>query len=667
MTTENNAEPKTDKKAKKKKPKGPIRWEAIVPFTLVAALLWAYFFFFFDLHVKNALEFVGTRMNGAEVNIGRLHTSFWSASLELNKIQITDLDEPAKNKIQIGEVRWKMLWDALLRGKVAIEDASILEIAIGVPRARPGRVLPPPPPGAKSAFDKVREQALAKAQEEFSKNVLGDVAAILGGVDPAQQLKDIGNELKSSVRVKALQDELALKEKEWRERIDRLPQAKDLQSLQTRLKAVKVDGFSNPAEVQASIQQLDSIFKEADAKYKEVQSTSQALGSDTNTYKNALSELDAMVRQDIKDLESRLKIPKLDVESLSKSIFGPLFLNRVKQAEYYMMKARDYMPPQKTAEEKAAFKAPIPRERHEGRNYKFGRPNSYPLFWLKNAAISSKATPGADWSGNLVGSLKNVTDDPPTLGRPTTAQFKGDFPKQELMGVDGLVTIDHVTDRPVEKLNLKVASYPVIGQKLVESPDVNLGFNQAQASTELNATLAGGEIDLSINGAFQKKGPGPNVDPSGGGQVPSSFLVAEAKQPILNDILKGAFADIPRVTLNAAVKGPWDALRFNINSNLGSELQRAFDKQIQIKIAEARAKLQALVDEQVGKQKERLNAEYAKIKSQLDSVVKSKQDEINKFKNSIETAKNDALKNQSKRLENEGKKALDQLKGKLKF
>jgi uncharacterized protein (TIGR03545 family) len=657
------------KAPKKKKAKGPIRFEAIVPFLIIVGVIWAYFFFFFDTHVRHGLEYFGTNANGAEVNIGSLHTSFWSASLEINKIQVTDKEAPIKNKIQIGKIRWKMLWDALLRGKVAIDEASILEIAVGAPREKPGRVLPPDPPSSESAFDKIRKQALDKAQQEFSKNVLGDVASLLNGTNPADQLKSIEGQLKSSARVKELQVELKKKEEEWKQRIDRLPQKKDFDAIQAKVKGIKTDRFNNPAEIQTSLQQLNDVFKEVDSKVKEVQATGGALNSDLGTYKNTISDLDAMIRQDIKDLENRLKLPKLDVASISQSLFGPMFLNKVKQAEFYMAKAREYMPPKKTSTEKAEFEPPKPHEREKGRNYKFGRTKAYPLFWLHHAELSSKYAAGADWSGNLSGSLTDVTDDPPTLGRPTLAQFKGDFPKQELMGVDGKVTIDHVTDIAMERLDLKVGSFPVQGQKLVQSDDVTLGFENAAAATQFKAELKGGEISIVSQSSFQKgNGPPPVAAPGSAAPIVSnSLLMAEAKQPILAQILKGAFADIPKVTLNASVEGPWSALRFSLNSNLGAELQKAFDKQIQMKINEARAKLQSLIDEQVGKEREKLNAEFNKIKGQVDDLLKGKQAELDKFKGQIDNAKNEAMNGQKKKLEDEGKKALDQLKNKFKF
>src|SRR3989338_5308201 len=98
--------------AKPVKKKGPIRFEAIIPLSIVAALIWAYFFFFFDSHARRALEYVATQANGAEVNIGSLKTSFLDASLEVRGIQVTNAEAPEKNTVELGSMRWEMLWDA---------------------------------------------------------------------------------------------------------------------------------------------------------------------------------------------------------------------------------------------------------------------------------------------------------------------------------------------------------------------------------------------------------------------------------------------------------------------------------------------------------------------------------------------------------------------------
>ena len=452
-----------------KKSKGPIRFEAILPISIIIGLIWAYFFFFFDSHVRKALEYGGTLAHGAEVNVATVKTSFLDATLEIRGIQVTNAEAPEKNLVELGLIRFEMLWDALLRGKVAVEDASILDIRLGTLRKRPGRVLPPPPP-SESKTEQLKAQALATMEKQFQHNVLGDAAALLQGADPASQLKNIEGELKSSKRIKELEAELQKKKTEWEARIARLPKNEDIKGFETRAKSIKTSGFSNPVEVTQSIQQIDALVKDVDGKIKEVQSTSQAVGSEMNSLKKSMDELKSFVDNDIKDLQNRFKIPSLDAASIAKSIFGPMILSRVRQFETYANKAREYMPPKKTPEQKAEFAKPKPRERSEGRTYKFGKPKAYPMFWLKKAAISSKESPDGP-SGDITGELKNLTDDPPMLGLPTTLSFSGRFPHSQIEGVKGLVTIDHRTDEPVESLELTVASFPVTEQKLLHLAD----------------------------------------------------------------------------------------------------------------------------------------------------------------------------------------------------
>ena len=186
MTT--STAPKTPSKTPKKK--GPIRWEAVVPATVFVALVMAYFTLFFDGHVRRGIEYVGTQVNGAEVNVGYLSTSFFAARLEIGEIQVTDKNKPERNTVQVGKILFQMSWDALLRAKVLVNEASILNIQALNKRASPGYVVPPSPPSTgPSLLDKAQDEVLAQTQKKFNKNFLGDVASILGGADPKDQLR----------------------------------------------------------------------------------------------------------------------------------------------------------------------------------------------------------------------------------------------------------------------------------------------------------------------------------------------------------------------------------------------------------------------------------------------------------------------------------------------
>ncbi len=634
--------------SKPKKAKGPIRFEAILPISIIIGLIWAYFFFFFDSHVRRAIEYGGTLAHGAEVNVASVKTDFLGASLEIRGIQVTNAEAPAKNLIELGLIRFEMLWDALLRGKVAVEDASILDIRLGTERKRPGRVLPPTPP-SESKSEQLKAEALASMEKQFQHNVLGDAASLLQGADPASQLKNIEGELKSSKRIKELDQELQKKKTEWEARIARLPKNEDIKGFETRAKSIKTSGFSNPMEVTQSIQQIDALVKDVDGKVKEVQSTSQAVGTEMSSLKKSMDELKSFVDNDIKDLQNRFKIPSLDAASIAKSIFGPMILARVRQFETYANKARQYMPPKKTAEQKAEFAKPTARERSEGRTYKFGKQKAYPMFWLKKAAISSKESPDGP-SGDLTGELKNLTDDPPMLGLPTTLSFTGRFPHSQIEGVKGLITIDHRTEEPVESLELTVASFPITEQKLLQSDEVNIGFKQATGSSKLMAVLRNQELKMNLESVFTK-----------------ITHEANAKNAVVDEILKNVMNDLTKVTLNAEIKGSWTNLSFGFDSNLGSELQKGFEKQLQAKINEAKGKLQKMIDDTIGSEKNKLLGEFSSSQGDITKVLQGKESAINGLKGELEKQKNKAINEQKGKLQNEAQKAADELKKRLGF
>ena len=632
------------------KAKGPIRTEAVVPIAIIILVVGLYFEFFFDHHVKKALEYFGTHANGAEVNIAKVHTSFFNASLEIDKIQVTDIEKPDLNKIEIGAAKWQMLWDGLLRGKIVIHEASVLGVKIGSQRSHPGHVLPKDPP-SESKLEKISGQALDNAQKEFEGNIFGDIAGLLNGGDPKEQLKNMEANLKSEARIKELQVELAGKQKEWQERLKKLPQDKEIGELQTRIKSVKTGNLSDPAQLQASIKQVSEIIQDAGAKYKVIKETTDAFNNDFKKYSNIPKEIDGLVQSDIKDLEGRLKIPNLDADTIAKVLFGPSVLSKLKLAQFYMNKARQYIPPKKTAAEKAdeESKKLKPEQRAKGKNYAFGRPHAYPLFWLQSAKLSSTSTDSAGFTGN--GELKNLTNDQELVGAATTLSFNGSLPKQEISGIHGLITIDHRGDEPLESVDLKVDDLKIANKDLVKSNDVQIGFKSADAQSQFKIELRGENVDLVSDTEFQK------IDYSVG-----------AKQAILDDILKKAFKDIPKVGMKANVTGPWSALKFSIDTNLAKDLQNAFQKQIQAKVGEAQAQLKAMIDGKIGGERAKLMSQVTDEQNQIKGELGTKQAEIDKAKNEVtQQAQGKSGGDQKKAIEDLGKKKLNDLKKQFGF
>lgn len=635
---------------KKVRKKGPVRTEAVIPFLIVSVLTFVYFHFFFDLHLRKAMEFAGYQLLGAQVDIADVNTSFFKGTFRVQGIQITNAEKPTHNMVAIGDIRFGVLWDGLLRARLIVEEMAVEQIEIGTQRKSPGRVKPPEPvdvnadPNAPSAVEKAKDQAAGIIEKKYEQNVLGDLAAMLGGTSGTDQLAKIEGTIPSKAKLQELEKEYKAKQANWDAKIKSLPKAQEIQSLGDRIGKVKTSNFKSPQELQASLTEIDKILKEADAKYKVIESTGGELSSDLKQLDAEFKELDAMVKKDIKELEARFRIPKLDAKSLSTGIFMSYLQPYIHQFSRYKELAVKYAPPKymkkgKNTPEEPEFQ-PHPREK--GVTYEFGMKNSYPLFWVKKISVSSQAgaTPN---SGNIKGLVTDVTSNQSLVGKPTVAKLDGDFPAQQVSGFTSMVSIDN--RKPESEINYQfgVGSYAIAGKDLVQSPDVQIAFKKASGGLSSKGQLIGlKNFSFGMNNQFR------NVEYNVG-----------AKDGNVQSILQGVFAGMPAISLDVAGKGVLPSIDMDINSNLGSELQKGFEKQIQKKIDEARAQLQAYIDQTVGKEKAKLEGDFNKVKAQIDGEIKKVQSQID-----AEKAKATAKTNQAKKdAENQAKKGVeDQVK-----
>jgi uncharacterized protein (TIGR03545 family) len=619
---------------KPKKAKGPIRVEAIVPLLIVLALAVAYFTLFFDGHLRRGLEWAGSQANGAEVNIGDLDLSFLKARLTITDIQVTDRGEPAKNKAQIGNVSFDLLWDALLRAKVVVSDAAITGIETGTARKRPGYVLPAAKEGSVTA------QAIDRLKSELGQTSLGDLARFLEGFDPSAGIGNLG-ELKSAARIEQLKGELSQKEKQWSDSLNKIPGQKDFADLQAKLTAATSGGTSNPAEIAGKVNAVNGLIKESEGKLASVTQLGDSLVGDVNGFGKAVGEVDDLAAQDRKGIESKLKIPSIEPKQLAMQLFGNKVLDQVGQVQRYIDTARSYIPPKKK-DEKQAEPA---RTRAEGRSYEFGRPNSYPKFWLRRAKISSTGEHSA-FAGDVQGTLEDASFNPPQTGKPTVLTLKGEFPKQQIGGVVFRGVMDHVTSVPKESFSASVASFPVAQYQLSESESLKFGFNKARGSAKLDGSMQGDQITLAAASTFRE------VD----------YLVT-AQSKILESTLRAVVKGIPAVEMGARIKGSWSDFDLSIESNLATALGRGLQAQLQAKLAEARKKIDALIQGKISAGKAELTGRMNEARSKVTAQVEDRKKQALAFKSQADAK----LKELKSRIPTPGGKATEQLKKKLPF
>lgn len=608
-------------KETKKKKKGPIRFEAIIPVTVISLLTFLYFTIYFDKHIKNVIEYVGTQANGAEVNVGNFKTSFIAASLNIDKIQVTNPEKPSHNSIEVGKIHFKYLWDAILRMKFVVDEASIKDIKISSPRKSPGKVLPPQP-AKPSKVEELQNEVLAQVKNKYGSNVLGNMMNLLQGEDYNSQIKEIRETLKSEKKVQEMIADVNQKKSFWDKKVKELSDTSKIKEVEKTINDVKKEkNFLAQAQ---GIQKLTSTLGSIQSQYKEIQKATSQLESEVKAISNYPKDLQKFVNEDIASLKNRFSIPQLDFKDMAMHLFAGEFAEYIAKARKYQALADQYLPEKKEKE------AVVPAPRSEGKNYEFPITTGYPLFWLKHAEISSKGTPDS-YSGDLSGKLTNVTTSPKLINKPVVLDVNGNFPDIGMSGVKAIITADYTKMIPKQSALIEVNAFKIAERLFSESKDLRLGFKEGVGRASINMELEEQNILMNWSSSITK---------------PDFFV--ESNNKLARDMLSNILDGIPFISINGNVAGTFKKFNMSISSNLGNELGKGISKEIGAKVNEAQSKLNAMVEEKINNPKKELmsaisgNSQNLSQLSKIEDLYKANE---GKIKSEIEKLKKGGGKN----------------------
>ncbi|MBC7741363.1 MAG: TIGR03545 family protein [Bdellovibrionaceae bacterium] len=645
---------------KTKKTQGPIRWNAIIPFLIICLLFWAYFYFFFDLHMRRALEWGGYKALGAEVNIGEFKSSFLKGNVQIKKIELTDSKEPDFNALELADVRFDVNWDALVRVKFVVEEMAVEGIQFKSKRSSRGKVAPPPPISNKPGFaQQLEDKALNKLEKDNKSNVLSDVSQFLKSGNFDDQIKNLEGQMASKKLLVDMNQKWTQKKTEWDAKIKTLPTGQELNTLKARFEKIKTKDFKTPQELQTSLQEIDSVLKEVDAKNRQVQDTKNQLDADLKSLDQDYKNIDSQIKKDIDTLKSRFKIPKIDAASFAKALFMDYLRPITEKVDRYKDLAEKYLPPkyarmvrgEKTAKSDNTIQ---PHARAYGITYEFPMTTGYPLFWIQKIKVSSVSNEQVDY-GDFKGLITDVTSNQRQIGKPTVLDIKGEFKKMNVSGVAARAELNNTQEEPIVKFNFGVASYILKNLELMKSKDGQISIPTSNTSFDSSGEIIGFKhYDLKLKNQFN------NVN----------FNVATADKTV-NEILTQTLNAVKSFDLQASAKGELSDLAIEIQSSLGADLQRSFENLLKGKIEEANKQLQASINNEIGKLKSQLQSQTDALKNQAQGEINKVQAQVDAQKKlgeeKINTTKKDAENQAKGQVEKEAQKKIDELKKGLGF
>ncbi len=633
-----NEESKKEVKKEIKKKKGPIRFEALIPLSLICLVIFLYCKYALDSNLRSLTIWSLEQANGAEVNLSSVELSFLSGSLKLKGLEITDKDEPSKNFLAIASTNFGLNTYELLKAKFIVEKSSITGISWGVPRKKPGKVFKVSERKSEQ-LEKLEQSTIKTAQEQFKDNALGNVANILGGTKERDEIKALKAELITEQKIKELEVLFKSKEDSYKRRLDEFKNQTALKEVKNEVKGYKWDK-RDPIKSLSSLNKLISKTKKT---YKQYSSDIRAMKNDIKTLKGVSSEVDDWIKQDMKHLQSKVGIPKLDPEALAFSMFGNYFGVNVAKYRRYSEIAKEYLPPPK--DQRGAKSHLTPRKRGEGRIINFPKVGENPKYWIKKIDISSQAGK-SEYGGNLEGFITNITSAPNIINKPVEIKVAGAFPKQKVFGMALGATLDHRKEIAEQKLNLTIEEFPFKSKTLSKSKNLKLKLKSAPAKVAIDASLRDKIANITLNTSVQK----PQFD-------------LKADKKIVQESLSNILGGMNLLTLRAKAAGKWNSLKWNMRSNLGSEISNGLKAEIGNRIKAAKLKLRKKIESKIGPKKEKLNSLVNNFRSSIDSKLDKEKGRAGEELNKVIA---DLKKKQGKGLENKVKKIFKS-KGAKKF
>ena len=630
------------------KKKGPIRWGAVIPLSLIALSFFLYGKFLFDSHLKKIITFGLEGLNKAEVNLKSAQLSLFKGTLALRGLEITNRKKPTHNLLAIGKMSFSLNTKELLKAKILVEKSEVLDIQWNSLRKKPGKLFNSSKEN--KVLSKSKKVILNTAGKEFQGNVLGDAANIIAGeTSTKSKVKEIKETLVTEQKIEELENKLKEDEKRYKNLLTNLKSEEDLAKIKKEVESFKWSK-KNPL---ASLKKVKSLINLTNSKIKYYRSEYQKIEKDARFVSDLSKNIEGWIEEDMERLQKRSGIPKLNSNDLAYSLFSGFFGSKVQTFTKYSKVAKEYMPPPKSEREKRNIETQIkPKERHIGKNFLFPKKGENPKYWIKEVLLSSQSG-SSEFGGNLKGSIKNISSSQSIIDRPTTIHIQGEFPKQKIRGVNIVGTLDHRTSNSKQDFRLKVKEYPFPSKKLSGSKDLALTLNKSPASLSFRAS----------NTKNNEEKESTNIQLLTAVSKPK--FTVEAKKKVVKEIVENSLSGMKNLNISAQAYGGIDSLKWKFKSNIGDQLSKGFKAAIQQKVENAKKELKRKILEKIEPKKQGYLNDINKIKNDFKTQVSKEKGQVtSQFKSIL--SKLSGLQKKSIKNNPKIKKKTKELKGKAK-
>lgn len=533
------------------------RWSGLIGFAVVITAVLVIGFFFIDNWVKAGIEAGGTRVNGAEVNVGDVDLTFSPLGFRVEDLRITNADRPTHNLFELDEARLELRLTQLFFGRINIDAMIVDGMRSGTERERLGRVLAEPESdddagdGGGGSGDEPAGTSSNRRQLPEPQQV---ARSALGGTRAAAD--------QAGERLSAAADNVE-------QAFNNLPDEASLDEYDNRLDALGERRLNSIEAVRRTRDDLAALADQAGRDQLSVANARQAAREAVSSAENALQEVLEAPAQDWAALRADYPLNAATATRLGRLLIGDTVFDQVEQLQTWYRQVSPWL--ERLAPERSEDSGP---QRLEGRYVRFPTDNPSPNFLLREGLIGFEAD-GRPWRI----SLDDVTGQQRLIGRPVRlAIVKGDADDPNLR-IEGV--LDRRSEQREDRFELFGRDLG-LGERQLAVSDAQL--NWVPGRTDLTGEVR--VIDNRLDGELLLRFSGSEFQAGGSNRTAA--------------LLNQALASVENFELGIDVDGRVDSPELSLTSDLDNQLNQALSRVVREEyerwLSQARASLDAEVD-----------------------------------------------------------------------
>jgi len=583
-----------------------LRWKAIVPLCLLLALLAAVWLLLLDGLVRRTVEFAGTQITGARVDIESADVRPLAGRIVLRGIQAADPSEPMTNLFEADEIVADLRVAPLLQKKVVVDTMAVRGVRFGTSRTTSG-VLPRRGRTTGAVTSRLSEWAASLAIPEFT----------LRGLGRAINVTDIESDSLATFRlagsITTVADSMRWK---WGEDIRALDVRAEIDSARTLLQRLKNInllslGIRQIREIRDGLTSARNVIRGVEQKRDGLKSLQAGIENGVRDLRKLVEGLEKARDTDYSYARGLLQIPSLEAPDIGPALFGEMAREQLQPALLTLDRLEQYTPPGLRPRPQSGPK----RVRMAGTTVHFPRRRSFPTLLLEYGEFSLTLGDGQATEEYTL-QVRGFTSDPEVYGRPTRFSFDRSSGSSGGRRIQATALLDHTTATLRDSLAV-ILSGAGMGEVTLGSLGGRLDMGRGTAGLRLVRT--GEEIEVEMTWRC----PDVGWESTGVKEGIEAFVWRTISA------LRSVEVDV-RMAGNAA---GWD---LSVRSNVAGELARGLERQLGDEIRRAEAQVRSEVDSRIGSLVAKARSEVEAVTSEVEERLTSLQQQLDEVRTELE-------------------------------